>query len=63
MKRYVITFCVDDPEIKVRAKNKREAKKIARKKWRDGKVKVKLRHPEWTGYGTNIVVEEDTYSW
>jgi len=63
LKRYNILFCVDDIEIKVKAKNRREAKKIARKKWQEGKVKVKLRHPDWTGYGTNIVVEEDMDSW
>lgn len=59
LKHYTVTFIMDDIEINIRARNQREARKIARKKWREGKLKPKLRHKDWTGYGTNIVVEHD----
>ena len=63
LKRYMVLLILDDIEINVRARSEREARKIARKKWREGKLKPKLRHKDWTGYGTNIVVERDWRDW
>jgi hypothetical protein len=63
MPEYEVTVEVDDIYVTVKAKNEREACKKVRQRWREGKLKPKLRPSRFSGRGSNITAQRTYRDW